>query len=155
MVNLRLDHSEGLMSDNELSRFLDAQEQEYPTALKEIRNGRKTSHWMWYIFPQLQGLGRSHYAHFYGLSGSREAQAFLQHPVLGKRLVEACEALLALESTSAYQVMGSPDDLKLRSSMTLFAVLPDTDAVFEKVLQKFFEGKKDLRTLELLKIQES
>ena len=140
MVNLRLDHSEGLMSDNELNRFLDAQEQEYPTALKEIRNGRKTNHWMWYIFPQLQGLGRSHYAHFYGLSGSREAQAFLQHPVLGKRLVEACEALLALE---------------LKSSMTLFAVLPETDAVFEKVLQKFFEGKKDLRTLELLKIQES
>ena len=154
MVNLRLDHSEGLMSDNELNRFLDAQEQEYPTAPKEIRNGRKTSHWMWYIFPQLQGLGRSHYAHFYGLSGLKEAQAYLQHPVLGKRLLEISQALLSLQDTSAYEVMGSPDDMKLKSSMTLFVVLPETDTIFEKVLQKFYKGKKDRRTLELLGLEQ-
>ena len=130
------------MSESGLTRFLEAQEQDYAIALKEIRKGRKISHWMWYIFPQLQGLGRSHYAHFYGLSGLKEAQAYLQHPVLGKRLLEISQALLSLQDTSAYEVMGSPDDMKLKSSMTLFVVLPETDTIFEKVLQKFYKGKK-------------
>lgn len=142
------------MSESGLTRFLEAQEQDYAIALKEIRKGRKISHWMWYIFPQLQGLGRSHYAHFYGLSGLKEAQAYLQHPVLGKRLLEISQALLSLQDTSAYEVMGSPDDMKLKSSMTLFVVLPETDTIFEKVLQKFYKGKKDRRTLELLGLEE-
>ena len=136
--------------DDNLNRFLEAQETDYPVALREIRNGRKTSHWMWYIFPQLRGLGRSQYAHFYGISGRKEAEAYLRHPVLGKRLLEISAALLGLENSSAYRVMGSPDDMKLKSSMTLFASLANTDPVFERVLQKFFNGERDRKTLELM-----
>ena len=140
--------------DDDLNRFLEAQETDYPVALREIRNGRKTSHWMWYIFPQLRGLGRSHYAHLYGISDRKEAEAYLRHPVLGKRLLEISAALLGLETSSAYGVMGSPDDMKLKSSMTLFASLANTDPVFERVLQKFFNCERDRKTLELMEIAE-
>ena len=137
-------------SMNNLKRFTETQEQDYDQALKEIRNGRKTSHWIWYIFPQLRGLGRSYMSDYYGIRDLEEAKAFLQDPYLGKNLKEISEALLKLDSSNATQVMGIPDDMKLKSSMTLFVCAdPETD-VFEKVLEKFYNGRKDQRTLEML-----
>ncbi|WP_242478790.1 DUF1810 domain-containing protein [Hymenobacter lapidiphilus] len=118
-----------------LQRFLDAQESTYPTALTEIRNGRKRSHWMWFIFPQLQGLGFSETARFYGLHDAAEAAAYLVHPVLGKRLVEICEALLKLDSSDATRIFGSPDDMKLRSSMTLFGAVPGGRGIWAGAVQ--------------------
>lgn len=134
-----------------LQRFEDAHRQDYETALAEIRRGRKTSHWMWYIFPQLKGLGYSPTAQYYSIENLAEAEAFLAHPVLGVHLVEISRALLALETNNADLVFGYPDNLKLRSSMTLFAQIREADPVFGQVLDKFFEGKPDQRTLELLK----
>lgn len=134
-----------------LQRFEDAHRQDYETALAEIRRGRKTSHWMWYIFPQLKGLGYSPTAQYYGIENLAEAEAFLAHPVLGAHLVEISRALLALETNNADLVFGYPDNLKLRSSMTLFAQIREADPFFGQVLDKFFDGKPDQRTLELLK----
>ena len=134
-----------------LQRFEDAHRQDYETALAEIRRGRKTSHWMWYIFPQLKGLGYSPTAQYYSIENLAEAEAFLAHPVLGVHLVEISRALLALETDNADLVFGYPDNLKLRSSMTLFAQVREADPVFGQVLDKFFEGKPDQRTLALLK----
>jgi uncharacterized protein (DUF1810 family) len=136
-------------ADN-LQRFLDAQRADYPTALAEVTAGRKRSHWMWYIFPQVQGLGYSEMAHRYGITGAAEAAAYLAHPVLGARLLEIARALLALPGSNATAIMGSPDDMKLRSSMTLFAQVPGSDAVFQAVLDKFFGGAPDAKTLQLL-----
>ncbi|RSK33100.1 DUF1810 domain-containing protein [Hymenobacter metallilatus] len=134
-----------------LQRFLDAQRRDYATALAEIRGGRKRSHWIWYIFPQLQGLGYSETARFYAIQSQQEAEAYLQHPVLGSRLQEISAALLTLESTDATRIMGSPDDLKLRSSMTLFAALEGADPVFQRVLNRFFGGEPDEKTLQILR----
>lgn len=134
-----------------LQRFEDAHRQDYETALSEIRRGRKTSHWMWYIFPQLKGLGYSPTAQYYSIENLAEAEAFLAHPVLGAHLVEISRALLALETNNADLVFGYPDNLKLRSSMTLFAQVREANPVFGQVLDKFFEGKPDQRTLALLK----
>ncbi|TYZ05891.1 DUF1810 domain-containing protein [Hymenobacter lutimineralis] len=134
-----------------LQRFLDAQQRDYATALAEIRAGRKRSHWMWYIFPQIQGLGYSETARFYAIQNRQEAEAYLQHPVLGPRLVEISEALLALESNDATRIMGSPDDMKLRSSMTLFGALAGANPVFQRVLDKLFEGEQDQKTLQILR----
>lgn len=135
----------------DLQRFLDAQHGSYATALTEIRVGRKRSHWMWYIFPQLRGLGYSDTSHFYGIQGRDEAEAYLAHPILGPRLLEICQALLTLESRDATRILGSPDDLKLRSSMTLFAALHNADPVFQQVLDKFFDGAQDSNSLQLLR----
>ena len=135
------------MSD--LSRFITAQERSYDTALREIKSGRKRTHWMWYIFPQIAGLGFSSTAQFYAISSMQEAKDYYAHPVLGKRLVEISEALLALDTSDAGAVMGYPDDLKLRSSMTLF-LAASGDAVFQKVLDKFYSGKPDSKTLSIL-----
>lgn len=133
-----------------LERFKKAQERDYALALAEIKNGRKESHWIWYIFPQLKGLGYSEISRFYGIEGRAEAKAYIEDELLKKRLVEISEALLVLQCSDAEKVMGYPDDLKLKSCMTLFAeTSPETD-VFEKVLEKFFDGKKDKKTLELL-----
>ena len=129
---------------------MEAQEMNYATALSEIKNGRKRSHWMWYIFPQIQGLGFSETSKFYAIKDLAEAEEFLKHPVLGERLVEICHELLTLDSNNAYQIFGSPDDLKLKSSMTLFASLPDTNPVFDEVLKKYFDGTKDKKTLEII-----
>jgi uncharacterized protein (DUF1810 family) len=137
-------------SDNNLQRFLDAQRTDYPTALAEIKAGRKRSHWMWYIFPQLQGLGFSETARYYGIKDAAEAEAYLKHPVLGSRLVEISQALLPLPGGDANRIMGSPDDMKLRSSMTLFAAMPGTEPVFQAVLDKFFGGEQDSKTVQLL-----
>ena len=136
------------MSD--LSRFLKAQETDYKRALSEIRSGHKRSHWIWYIFPQIAGLGFSSTAQYYAIKDRQEAEEYLKNDLLRDRLVEISAALLQLESNDAGEVMGYPDDLKLRSSMTLFhEVAPETE-VFQKVLDKFFEGKPDQRTIKLL-----
>ena len=133
-----------------LERFIEPQEQDYEQALKEIRNGRKVSHWIWYIFPQLRGLGKSYMSDYYGIRDLDEAKAFLQDPYLGKHLQKISEALLNLDNDNATQIMGRPDDMKLKSSMTLFACADQENAVFEKVLEKFYNGHKDGRTLKML-----
>jgi uncharacterized protein (DUF1810 family) len=134
-----------------MKRFTDAQRNDYKQALAEIRNGRKVSHWMWYIFPQIGGLGFSETSRYYAIRDVAEAQAYLDDPILGPRLVEISSALLGLETNNATIVFGSPDDIKLKSSMTLFAVLAHTNPVFQLVLDKFFNGEKDQQTLKLIK----
>ncbi len=140
-----------MLNENTLQRYTDAQRSAYQTALSEIKGGRKQSHWMWYIFPQVKGLGFSEASRFYGINGLPEAESFLKHPVLGARLLEISKALLDLQGNDANAVFGSPDDLKLKSSMTLFASVPNTDLVFQAVLQKFFNGLKDNKTLQIIK----
>ena len=134
----------------DLARFVEAQQASYAQALEELRAGRKRTHWMWYVFPQLAGLGRSFMAERYAIGNRAQAQAYLAHPVLGARLAECAEALLGIGQRSAHQVMGSPDDLKLRSSMTLFAQVAPPGSVFERVLARYFEGEPDPVTLRLL-----
>lgn len=138
-------------SAHNLDRFLDAQENDYSRALSEIRNGRKQSHWMWYIFPQISGLGFSETAKFYSIKNLQEAAAYLDHPVLSRRLIDIANAMLRIDGKTANQVLGSPDDMKLRSSMTLFSLLPNADPVFQAVLDKFFDGTPDQRTVDLAK----
>jgi uncharacterized protein (DUF1810 family) len=133
----------------DLSRFLKAQEQDYEQALREIRSGRKRSHWMWYIFPQIQGLGFSPTAQYYAIRDLQEARDYLAHPVLGARLKEISSALLDLNGLSASEILGYPDDLKLRSSMTLFRMADLNEPVFLEVLEKYYDGKPDARTVEL------
>lgn len=140
---------------NDLQRFINAQESVYATALAEITRGRKQSHWMWFIFPQIQGLGFSETSKFYAIKDLNEATAYLNHPVLGSRLVRICEALMHLEGNDAHKIFGSPDDVKLKSSMTLFASVKNTPPVFQAVLEKFFHGAKDEKTLQLLRMHES
>jgi uncharacterized protein (DUF1810 family) len=131
-----------------LQRFIDAQERAYPVALAEIKKGRKQSHWMWYIFPQIQGLGFSETSRFYAIKNLEEAAAYLDHDLLGKRLLEICNALLALSGNNANNIFGSPDDVKLKSSMTLFSILKPNE-VFQQVLDKFFNGRKDEETIRI------
>lgn len=134
-----------------LSRFLTAQDScsQYEIALEEIRTGRKRSHWMWFVFPQLKGLGRSYNADYYGLTGADEALAYWQHPVLGERLREITVVLLLLEGMSARQIFGGIDAMKLRSSMTLFWKATGNE-LFRKVLDKYYDCKVCNRTLEML-----
>ncbi len=139
-----------MAATTQLKRFIEAQERDYETALAEIRDGRKRGHWMWYIFPQVKGLGFSSMAQHYGIKDLQEAEAYLRHPILGKRLIDISRELLALEGTNATQVFGNPDDLKLRSSMTLFAAVKDSDPVFKQVIAKYFQGKDDQQTLTIL-----
>lgn len=139
------------MSDPfQLNRFLKAQAPDYAQALAELRQGRKRSHWMWYIFPQLAGLGRSATAQYYAIQNLDEARAYLDHPVLGPRLVECCATLLALPGHSARAILGTPDDLKLRSCATLFARVAPAGSVFERLLDHYFEGRPDELTRRLL-----
>ena len=138
------------MADTSLKRFLDAQEYDYNTALAEIRAGRKGSHWIWYIFPQIAGLGSSGTATYYAIKDMGEAREYLAHPVLRQRLLEISEALLELDGGDPLAAMGSPDDLKLRSSMTLFAFAEPECEVFQKVLDKYYGGKMDKRTVSIL-----
>ena len=135
----------------DLDRFVKAQAYDYDAALREIRSGRKRSHWMWYIFPQLQGLGFSSTAQYYGIRDLEEAKAYIAHPVLGPRLKEISEALLGLDTCDPSAVMGYPDDLKLRSCMTLFELAAPEQPVFGRVLEKYYAGRRDGLTLELLK----
>lgn len=140
------------MDTYHLSRFLTAQNSysQYKTALEEIRNGRKRSHWMWFVFPQLKGLGHSYNADYYGIAGADEARAYWLHPVLGDRLREITEALLLLDGLSARQIFGEVDAMKLRSSMTLFWKVTEEE-LFRKVLDKYYEGKMCDSTLEMLR----
>ena len=136
-----------------LKRFIDAQYRDYAAARAEIRRGRKVTHWMWYIFPQLRGLGSSETSKYYAIKDVLEAEEFLKHPVLGTGLINICRALLDQQSNDANKIFGSPDDLKLRSSMTLFASLPDTHPVCQQVLYRFFCAEKDPLTLQIMKGQ--
>jgi uncharacterized protein (DUF1810 family) len=138
------------MNDYNLQRFIDAQKTDYQIALSEIKNGKKQSHWMWYIFPQIQGLGFSSTSKYYAIKDIDEATAYLNNSVLGKRLLEISNALLQLATNDVHKIFGSPDDLKLRSSMTLFASIDKTDPVFQNVLDKFFNGNKDDKTVQLI-----
>ena len=137
----------------DLTHFKQVQLLGYPRALAEIRSGKKTSHWMWYIFPQLKGLGRSSLSAYYGIRDLGEARAYLADPVLGPRLAEICRALLVLDTDDAAAVMGRPDDRKLRSSMTLFNAAADTPGVFQAVLDKYYQGRRDRRTLRMLGLE--
>ena len=136
-----------------LERFLEAQRGTYEQALAEIRSGRKQSHWMWFIFPQYDGLGASAMAKRYAIKSVAEAEAYLSHPVLGARLLECAEAALALPGRSASEVFGYPDDLKLRSCATLFAAVSPAGSVFEKLLEKYFAGGRDEGTIRLLNLE--
>jgi uncharacterized protein (DUF1810 family) len=136
----------------DLNRFVLAQRADYDEALIEIRRGRKTSHWMWYIFPQYVGLGFSATSRRYSIKSLAEAAAYLSHPSLGPRLEECAEAVLGVEGRSAYQIFGSPDDMKLRSCATLFARVSPPGSVFHRVLDKYFQGREDPKTLALLGI---
>jgi len=139
------------MNENKgLTRFLDAQNQMYLQALAEVRNGKKESHWMWFVFPQIKGLGFSETAKFYSIADLEEAEAYLAHPVLGKHLIEISEALLQIEDKTATEIFGTPDDMKLRSSMTLFSKVENADPIFKKVLDKYFMSLQDDYTEELL-----
>ena len=135
----------------DLNRFVQAQEQVYPQALSEIKRGQKRSHWMWFVFPQLDGLGSSSTAKFYAIKSKDEAKAYLNHPLLGRRLVECAEVLLKLQGKSAEEIFGYPDDLKLRSSVTLFASVSEPGSVFSRVLDQYYGSQPDAKTLELLK----
>lgn len=139
-----------MLNDTTLHRFLDAQSSDYDQALAEIRRGQKQSHWMWYIFPQLAGLGYSDMAHRYAIRDLQEAKRYLDHPVLGARLIEIASALLQVKGKTATQIMGRPDDLKLKSSMTLFSLVKPTDPVFDQVLAAYFQGVPDAKTISLL-----
>jgi len=133
-----------------LQRFHTAQEGVYPVALEEIRTGRKRSHWMWFIFPQIAGLGFSETAQYYAIQSIGEAEAYLTDEVLGQRLIEISGTLLTLAETNPTAIFGRPDDKKLRSSMTLFTQVPCANSVFQRVLDKFFDGKPDERTMRIL-----
>ena len=134
----------------DLGRFLHAQASVYDRALAELESGQKRTHWMWFIFPQIEGLGHSSTSHYYGIKSEEEARQYLNHPVLGARLVECAKTLLAVDGRSASAVFGFPDDIKLKSSLTLFAAVAPPEAPFAQVLQKYFAGERDEKTIELL-----
>jgi uncharacterized protein (DUF1810 family) len=135
---------------HDLARFVQAQEHMYARALFEIESGRKRTHWMWYVFPQYEGLAPSPMASHYAIKSAAEARAYLEHPVLRPRLIECAEALLRIEGRSARRILGSPNDLKLRSCATLFAHFSAEDSVFHRLLKQYFQGRRDEKTLRLL-----
>ena len=138
------------MEQYNLSRFIDAQETTYEGAMLELARGRKESHWIWYIFPQIVGLGNSETTKIFSIKSLEEGRAYLEHPVLGPRLVEACEILLTLKGTSFNEVMGFPDDLKLLSSMTLFETFSESNSVFTRIIEIYFDSERDEATLEII-----
>ncbi|HTY67869.1 MAG TPA: DUF1810 domain-containing protein [Alphaproteobacteria bacterium] len=139
------------MSDpHTLQRFVDAQAPVYAQVRAELRDGRKRSHWMWFVFPQIKGLGVSPTAQFYAIASRGEAEAYLAHPVLGPRLTECTQLVLDVAGRSAHDIFGSPDDLKFRSSMTLFADVTADNALFRAALRRYFNGEPDRRTIEIL-----
>ena len=133
-----------------LGRFVSAQANDYGRALAEIKAGRKRSHWMWYIFPQVEGLGFSSMSRRYSIKSLAEARAYLDHPLLGRRLVECADAAMGVEGRSASEIFGSPDDMKLKSCATLFASVSPPDSVFARLLDKCFKGERDGDTLQIL-----
>lgn len=139
------------MKTYNLHRFIDAQLRDYPNALSEIKGGKKQSHWMWYIFPQLSGLGRTEISQYYAIQDIDEARAYMQEPMLCSHLLEICTALLEQKTDDANKIFGFPDDMKLKSSMTLFAQACPDQEIFQKVLDKFFNGIPDQKTIDLIK----
>lgn len=133
-----------------IERYLLAQENVYHQALKEIKDGSKKSHWMWFVFPQIRGLGFTDYNVYYGIKDINEAEDYLRHPVLGRRLVEISEAVLLQQGKSALAIFGRPDEKKLKSCMTLFSRIPNSDPVFKKVLEKYYLGLEDEKTIAML-----
>ena len=138
------------MDFNSLDRFVQAQTLMYSTTLREIKNGKKVSHWMWYMFPQLRGLGTSFMANMYGISGLAEAKAYLAHPVLSGRLYELCGELLKHKDKTALEIFGDIDEMKLKSSMTLFALTSEDYTIFDEVLESFFGGEMDDLTIKYI-----
>lgn len=136
-----------MTDQNNVTRFIEAQKSDYELALQQVRQGKKTGHWMWYIFPQIIGLGHSETSRFYAIRDKAEAREYLNHPVLGERLVEISTELLKLNFNDPVAVFGSIDSLKLKSSMTLFSLVEKASPVFEDVLDKFFNGTKDMNTI--------
>ncbi len=136
---------------HDLIRFVQAQEDDYEQALSEIRRGRKRSHWMWYIFPQFDGLGFSSTSKRYAIKTLAEAEAYLAHPILGPRLVECAEAAMGVEGKTANEIFGSPDDMKLKSSATLFACVSPEGSVFHRLLDQYYQGQRDEKTLQLVR----
>jgi uncharacterized protein (DUF1810 family) len=134
----------------DLDRFVVAQEVNYSDALAELRSGKKRSHWMWYVFPQIAGLGHSAMSARYGIRGDAEARAYLGHAILGPRIIECAEAVLGIRNRSAREILGSPDDLKLRSCATLFAHVSPAGSVFHRILDQYYESEPDPQTLERL-----
>jgi uncharacterized protein (DUF1810 family) len=134
-----------------LKRFIDAQFSTYERALDEIKNGRKTSHWMWFIFPQYHGLGRSPTSIKYAINSKEEAISYLKHPILGPRLTEITKEFLSIENKTANSILGEPDDVKIQSSMTLFDAIQSENDLFDSILEKYFEGNRCLSTLRILK----
>lgn len=140
----------GKFTNRSIERFVLAQEDSYENALSEIKQGRKRTHWIWYIFPQLSGLGKSNSSIAYAIYGLEEAKEYLAHPILSARLKEISEALLAIDNTNAIDILGPIDAKKVHSSMTLFSLISEDGSIFHKVLDKYYGGKLDKRTLELL-----
>ena len=138
------------MDFNSLDRFVQAQTLMYSTTLREIKNGKKVSHWMWYMFPQLRGLGTSFMANMYGISGLAEAKAYLAHPVLSGRLYELCGELLKHKDKTGLEIFGDIDEMKLKSAMTLFALTSEDYTIFDEVLENFFGGEMDEVTVKLI-----
>ncbi len=136
--------------DYDLHRFIEAQNGIYEQALSELKAGRKRSHWMWFVFPQIAGLGTSSMAEKYAIRSAEEASAYLADPILGSRLLRCVEAILLVSGRSAHDILGSPDDLKLCSSMTLFAAVSDHDSSFHRTIERFYDGKFDDRTIAIL-----
>ena len=139
------------MDQYNLNRFVNAQLTTYECAMLELTQGRKESHWIWYIFPQIEGLGSSDTAKLYAIKSLEEGRAYLRHPELGPRLIEACEILLSLKDASMDEVMGFPDDLKLLSSMTLFEALSDSNSIFTNMIEFYFDDERDKNSLEIIK----
>jgi uncharacterized protein (DUF1810 family) len=142
----------GNMSDStgRLNRFIKAQDESYDEIIRELKNGEKVTHWMWYVFPQIAGLGQSATEKFYAIQDPSEAQAYLDHPVLGKRLLECTKIVMSLRGKSALAIFGDIDAMKFRSSMTLFISVAGSDSVFQEAIEKYFEGKPDPKTLDIL-----
>jgi len=139
-----------MQSDDDLARFIEAQNAVYDAVREELSAGRKRTHWMWFVFPQLRGLGRSPTAHHFGIASRGEAVAYLEHPVLGRRLHEGVELVMAIKDRTVHEIFGTPDDLKFHSSMTLFAIVASADPLFQRALDKYFGGERDPLTIALL-----
>jgi uncharacterized protein (DUF1810 family) len=133
-----------------LARFVSAQEPVFESALSELENGQKKSHWMWFIFPQIEGLGYSETSRYYSIKSIDEARQYLNHPILGPRLLKCAETVLAIGGRTASEIFGSPDDMKFKSSMTLFACVTVSDSLFARVIEKYFDGERDKKTEFLL-----
>lgn len=144
--------SRGQEDPYDLTRFVTAQEDDYEQALAEIKSGEKRTHWMWYIFPQIDGLGSSSMAKRYSIKNIDEAREYLAHPILGPRLLECADAAVRVDGRTANEIFGYPDDLKLCSSATLFAHASPPGSVFERLLEKFYQGRRDAKTLQILRL---